>query len=84
MFQILILVCSVGVAQADCQPDTALDVINGPTAESEMTCGLHGQAYIAQTSLRPRAADEYVKIKCLHPKANTAMANRHRELSPIN
>jgi hypothetical protein len=78
MFQILILVCSVGIAPADCQPETAVDVIKGPSAASEMTCGLHGQAYIAQTSLRPRSAGEYVKIKCLHPAEKAAMANQHR------
>ena len=78
MFQILILVCSVGVAPADCQPETAIDIINGPSVASEVTCGLHGQAYIAQTSLRPRAANEYVKIKCLHPAEKAAMVHEER------
>jgi hypothetical protein len=78
MFQILILVCMAGVAPADCQPETALDIINGPSAESEMTCGLHGQAYIAQTSLRPRAAGEYVKIKCLRPAEKAALVDQRR------
>jgi hypothetical protein len=73
MFQVLILVCSVNLAPADCQIETALDLINGPPVASEVMCGLHGQAYIAQTSLRPRPADEYVKVKCLRPaKAEAA------------
>jgi hypothetical protein len=70
MFQVLILVCSVSLTPADCQVDTALDLINGPTVASEMMCGLHGQAYIAQTSIRPQAAGEYVKVKCLRPVKN--------------
>lgn len=78
MFQILILVCAVGVAPTDCQPETALDIINGPSATSEMICGMHGQAYVAQTSLRPHTDGEYVKIKCLHPAKKAAMARPER------
>lgn len=67
MFQVLILVCSVNLAPADCQIETALDLINGPPVANEVMCGLHGQAYIAQTSLSPRSAGEYVKVKCMRP-----------------
>jgi hypothetical protein len=77
MFQVLILVCSIGVAPADCQIETALDVVNGPLVASEMLCGLHGQAYIAQTSLRPASPGEYVKVKCLRP-AKGEMARQDR------
>ena len=77
MFQVLILVCSVNLAPADCQIETALDLIKGPPAASEVMCGLHGQAYIAQTSLRPRLAGEYVKVKCLRPAKGEA-ARRDR------
>lgn len=68
MFQVLILICAINVAPADCQTETALDLINGPRVASELLCGLHGQAYIAQTSLRPRGPGEYVKIRCLRPQ----------------
>jgi hypothetical protein len=67
MFQVLILICAAGVAPADCQIETAIDVIHGPRVASEIMCGLHGQAYIAQTSLRPGRAGEYVKLACLRP-----------------
>ncbi len=64
MFQTLILVCSIAFSQSDCQKTTALDIIKGPTAPNEVVCALHGQAYLAQTSLTPRSSKEYVKIIC--------------------
>ena len=67
MFHVLILVCSISVAPADCQVDNAIDLISGPSVANEIMCGLHGQAYIAQTTLRPVSPDEYVKLKCLRP-----------------
>lgn len=72
MFQVLILICSVNLAPADCQIETALDLIKGPPAASEVMCGLHGQAYVAQTSLMPHTASEYVKVKCMRPAKGEA------------
>lgn len=71
MFQILILVCSLGTAQPDCQSETALDVVRGPVVANEMLCGRDGQAYLAQTSIAPHGSDDYVKIQCLRMKAQT-------------
>jgi hypothetical protein len=68
MFQILVLICAVGVAPADCQRDTAIDVIRGPVAANEVTCGLHGQAYVAQTALGRDLEGAYVKIQCARTK----------------
>ncbi len=66
MLKIVILICSIAVPRADCQTDTANDVISGPEATNEVMCGMHGMAYIAGTSLASRQReDEYVKIKCL-------------------
>ncbi len=65
MFRILILICSIHLAPSDCQIETALDVVYGPTVANEVMCGLHGQAYIATSTLAPRGPEEYVKIKCL-------------------
>ena len=65
MFKVLILVCSVNLAPADCQTDTALDAINGPESAKQSASGLYGQAYIADTALGTRLPDnEYVKVKC--------------------
>jgi hypothetical protein len=65
MFKILILICSVNLAPGDCQVNTALDVIDGPEAYSQALCGMHGQAFIADTALGVRHRDdEYVKVRC--------------------
>jgi hypothetical protein len=65
MFTVLILICSINLAPAECQPETAADVIRGPEAASEEMCGLHGQAYLAEIALGTRHREnEYVKIKC--------------------
>ena len=69
MFQVLILICSMTFSSSECQTETALDVIRGPAVPNEIMCGLHGQAYIAQTSLVPRGPDEYVKIVCMRSVA---------------
>lgn len=65
LFQVVILVCAMTTAHRDCQPDTALDVIQGPEAQNELMCGFHGQAYLASTAIGRRLHEgEYVKIKC--------------------
>ena len=65
MFKVLILVCSINTTPADCQMDTAVDVISGPEAANQSMCGLYGQAYIADTALGAALRDdEYVKVKC--------------------
>jgi hypothetical protein len=67
MFKIVILICSLNVAPADCQINTAIDVIDGPEAASQSICGMHGQAYVADTALGIRKHDdEYVKVRCTH------------------
>jgi hypothetical protein len=65
MLKIVILICSITLPPADCQTNTANDVISGPEAANEVMCGMHGQAYIASTAIASRQReDEYVKIKC--------------------
>jgi len=63
-FSILILVCSMSLDHAACQPDTAIDVVQGPKVQNELMCGLFGQTTIAATAVAPRAGEEYVKIVC--------------------
>jgi hypothetical protein len=74
MLKMLILVCAVGIAPADCRPQSALDIISGPDVASPVMCGLHGQAYIAETALaKRRHDDEYLKIICVKPSAKNAL-----------
>jgi hypothetical protein len=78
MFEILILVCASSVSAPDCQTDTALDVMHGPVVSSAVTCGLQGQAYVAQTSLAKRLDGAYLKIRCGHLKTVEADADGPR------
>ena len=73
MFQILILICSVSLSPADCQANSAVDVIQGPEAASVEMCGLHGQAYLAEIAMGTRHRDdEYVKVKCTRTNIGSA------------
>lgn len=66
MFRIVILICSIQLSPADCQINSATDVINGPEAYDSVECGLYGQAYVAETALGERRRDdEYLKVSCL-------------------
>jgi hypothetical protein len=65
MMKTLILVCAVGLARGDCGIDTAVSVIQGPEAGNAVMCGLHGQAYLAETVLSDYLNGEhYLKIAC--------------------
>ncbi len=65
-FTILILVCSMALDHAACQPDTAVDVVRGPNVANEIECGKIGQTTIAATAVAPRPGIEYLKIVCTH------------------
>jgi hypothetical protein len=65
MVKTLLLICALGISQGDCNVDSATAVIQGPDAPSLVTCGLHGQAYIAEGALAGYLADRhYLKIAC--------------------
>jgi hypothetical protein len=65
VLEVIILVCSLGLSPAECQEDSAFDVIHAPVETgSMMNCGLYGQAFVAQTSLAKRLDGTYLKIRC--------------------
>ena len=63
MLKMLILVCSSNLSAADCQLETALDIIQGPQVANVFECGMYSQALIAQTTILRRQG-EYMKVKC--------------------
>ena len=75
MLKMLILVCSTSLSPADCQPETALDIIQGPQVASVFECGMASQAVAAQTSILRHAPDEYMKVKCSRLKEANAASN---------
>jgi hypothetical protein len=66
MMKVLILICAAGVPQAECSAESADAVIQGPPVSGIATCGLHGQAYIADTTFASWLADggHYLKLRC--------------------
>ena len=67
-FTVMILVCSLAIDHAACQPETARAKLYGPQVANEVQCGFIGQTTIAQTAaeVRPDPGKEYVKIVCTH------------------
>jgi hypothetical protein len=65
MIETLLLICAVGIPQADCTAATAEAVIQGPDAMSLVECGLHGQAYIAEGAIAGYLdGAHYLKVRC--------------------
>ncbi|MEN3350272.1 MAG: hypothetical protein V7632_3907 [Bradyrhizobium sp.] len=81
MLTALILICSVSVTPdiRDCTRDNASDVMRVPTEfANPMTCFLHGQAFLAETSLAQDLREtDRIKIVCARSQsvaAKTPMA----------
>jgi len=72
MFKVLILVCAMNLAPQDCERGNAIDVIVGPTASNELTCGFSAQAYIGTTALAPTDGN-YLKIQCMRPSVEASL-----------
>jgi len=70
----LILVCSLATVSdlGDCTRDNAIDVVYVPaTFASPVTCLMHGQAYVADSSIgRDLAQNEAVKVVCVRGPTN--------------
>jgi hypothetical protein len=64
MYSILVLICSTALSHADCQGNTAIDVVRGPTVDNPMMCGFNAQTMIARTDLVQGGGSEYVKVIC--------------------
>ena len=66
MFKVILLICAVSVQQPDCNIHNAVDVIYGPDADNEITCGMQSQAFLAGTAIgRNLTQEHYAKIRCV-------------------
>jgi len=74
MLTALILVCSLTTVfnLGDCTRDNALDVVYVPTTfASPVTCLMHAQAYVADSSIgRDLQQNEGVKVVCVRGSLN--------------
>ena len=57
-FVVFIYLCAASTAPADCDRRTAIDVVLGPQATNELTCGLGAQEMMAKTAIRPKCLSE--------------------------
>ena len=75
MLTALILVCSLAVTPdlSDCSQSNAVDTMYvHDQFANPATCFMHGQAYLAETSIgRDMRQDERVKVVCVHNKSTT-------------
>lgn len=61
-FTPIILVCLAGQLPYECTPYTALDVIRGEPARSEVACGLSAQEQMGRTGLIREGT--WLKVGC--------------------
>jgi hypothetical protein len=80
MLSALVLICSLALAPdlRDCTRSNASAVMRVPAEfGNPVTCLMHGQAYLAQTSLgQELAEDERIKIVCARSETVDAMGRR--------
>src|SRR5262245_49893745 len=86
MLTALVLICSLAsVPQlAACNRDSALEVVQVPaTFADPVTCLMHGQAYLAATSIgRELAENEAVKVICVRSRSAGLGASSSQEEAP--
>ena len=63
LIQVIVLICNVAVAQADCSKLTATDYFYGPEAHSTSECMRSSTFFLAALAVN-KAEDEYQKILC--------------------
>ena len=63
MVKVLILVCALSQPRAECQPETARVVLQGPEANNATMCMSRGQAFLAGSAIRV-SPEEWVKVLC--------------------
>jgi hypothetical protein len=76
MLTAMILICSLASTPnvADCSSNNAIDIVWVPeTFSNPVTCFMHGQAYIAGTSIGQNLTDnERVRVMCVRRHAASA------------
>lgn len=68
-YSIVILICSLTLSHADCQPNTALDVVRGPPVDNPAMCSFNAQAMLASTDLLRLDQGQYMKVVCASSKS---------------
>ena len=65
MIKALALICASALPHADCQPETALEVVIGPSATNAHACLFQTQAFVAHLArTHPLPDGHYLKVVC--------------------
>lgn len=62
LYQVIVLVCGMGMPSYACDRSTASAVIVSPDPQTLGMCALHGQQYFADNA--PAGDESYIKIMC--------------------
>jgi hypothetical protein len=80
MLTALVLICSMAITPdlRDCTRDNATTVIRVPAESGKpATCFMHGQAFVAQTSIGQELGDnDRVKVVCMRSETVDAVVQR--------
>jgi hypothetical protein len=63
-YSIVILICSASLSHANCDYNTALDVVRGPPVDNPVMCALNAQTMLAPTDLLRANEAQYMKVVC--------------------
>lgn len=66
MIKVFLLICPMAMSHAQCDQDTALNVVRAMTVPNEQQCMFLGQSMIATSALIPDPKSQYLKVQCLH------------------
>lgn len=72
MLKVLVLICSMDTSGADCDQQTAVDVIAMGQTNSPTQCGFMSQAMMATGPIAPVAGKQYMKVMCVHERVADA------------
>jgi hypothetical protein len=64
MFDIIVLICALGMEPQECQPPTAVDQVFLGSVPNEIRCGMDGEEHLAQAASLVKAG-YFIKITCV-------------------
>ena len=78
--KVVLLICATSLPRAECQPESALDVILGPETTSLSFCGFQAQAFLARMAFSEKLHEgTYLKIQCTLGHRTATATPRLRE-----
>jgi hypothetical protein len=64
MFDIIVLICAIGMEPQECQRPTAIDQVFLGSVQNEICCGMDGEEHLGQAASLVKPG-YFVKITCV-------------------